>query len=168
MPGNQQRREWREEAWPKGNLPNKTRPGHRAGKTRSARWTGTSAAKKESEVAFTALLHHIYDPETLRKAYFSLKKEAAPGVDGETWRHYGGPSRTAPGSFHRLKRGAYRAKPVRRGLYPTLRASSLCWRQLLVGQRPARYIDLRTGLARYAPRFSLWERSWRRPRGSRP
>ena len=38
---------------------------------------------------FTALLHHIYNPETLRKAYFSLKKEAAPGVDGETWRHYG-------------------------------------------------------------------------------
>jgi hypothetical protein len=22
-------------------------------------------------------------------AYFALKKEAAPGVDGETWRHYG-------------------------------------------------------------------------------
>ena len=22
-------------------------------------------------------------------AYFRLKKEAAPGVDGETWRHYG-------------------------------------------------------------------------------
>src|SRR5207249_12211968 len=35
------------------------------------------------------LLHHVYNPETLRAAYFSLKKEAAPGVDGETWRHYG-------------------------------------------------------------------------------
>jgi len=29
---------------------------------------------------FTALLHHIYNPETLRMAYFRLKKEAAPGV----------------------------------------------------------------------------------------
>jgi retron-type reverse transcriptase len=37
---------------------------------------------------FTALLHHIYNLDTLRMAYFSRKKEAAPGVDGETWRHY--------------------------------------------------------------------------------
>jgi RNA-directed DNA polymerase len=45
------------------------------------------AAKKDSKVRFTALLHHIYNLETLRTAYFSLKKEAVPGVDGETWRH---------------------------------------------------------------------------------
>src|SRR5438876_10526152 len=25
----------------------------------------------------------------LRSAYFSLKREAAPGIDGETWQHYG-------------------------------------------------------------------------------
>src|ERR1700732_2455702 len=47
------------------------------------------AAKQDKKLRFTALLHHIYDPERLREAYFSLKKEAAPGVDGETWRHYG-------------------------------------------------------------------------------
>jgi hypothetical protein len=47
------------------------------------------AAVKDKKLRFTALLHHIYNPETLRRAYFSLKKEAAPGVDGETWRHYG-------------------------------------------------------------------------------
>ena len=29
---------------------------------------------------FTALLYHIDNLETLRMAYFSLKKEAAPGV----------------------------------------------------------------------------------------
>jgi hypothetical protein len=45
------------------------------------------AAVKEKKLQFMALLHHIYNPETLRTAYFSLKKEAAPGVDGETWRH---------------------------------------------------------------------------------
>ena len=33
---------------------------------------------------FTALLHHIYDLDTLRAAYFSLKREAAAGVDGQT------------------------------------------------------------------------------------
>src|ERR1700726_1903170 len=73
------------------------------------------AASKDKKLRFTALLHHIYNPETLRKAYFCLKKEAAPGVDGETWRHYG---ETLEDNLqdlsHRLKRGAYRAKPVRR------------------------------------------------------
>ena len=47
------------------------------------------AAEKDKKLRFTALLHHIYNLETLRMAYFSMKKEAAPGVDGETWRHYG-------------------------------------------------------------------------------
>jgi len=73
------------------------------------------AASKDKKLRFTALLHHIYNQETLRRAYLSLKKEAAPGVDGETWRHYG---ETLEDNLqdlaHRLKRGAYRAKPVRR------------------------------------------------------
>jgi len=73
------------------------------------------AASKDKELQFTALLHHIYNPETLRLAYFSLKKEAAPGVDGETWRHYGETlEENLQDLSHRLKRGAYRAKPVRR------------------------------------------------------
>src|ERR1700684_4508132 len=77
------------------------------------------AAKQDKKLRFTALLHHIYDPERLREAYFCLKKEAAPGVDGETWRHYG---ETLEDNLqdlsHRLKRGAYRAKPVRRVYIP--------------------------------------------------
>jgi retron-type reverse transcriptase len=73
------------------------------------------AASKDKEMRFTALLHHIYNLETLRMAYFSLKKEAAPGVDGETWRHYGEALEdNLQNLSHRLKRGAYRAKPVRR------------------------------------------------------
>ena len=73
------------------------------------------AAKKDKQLRFTALLHHIYNLETLRTAYFSLKKEAAPGVDGETWRHYGETlEENLQDLSHRLKRGAYRAKPVRR------------------------------------------------------
>jgi RNA-directed DNA polymerase len=64
---------------------------------------------------FTALLHHVYDPEALRAAYFSLKRDAAPGVDGETWRHYGEAlEENLQDLSARLKRGAYRAKPVRR------------------------------------------------------
>src|SRR5260370_25566829 len=73
------------------------------------------AAGKDKKLRFTALLHHIYNLETLRMAYFRLKKEAAPGVDGETWRHYGGElGRKLQGPSERLKRGAQRAKAVRR------------------------------------------------------
>ena len=44
-----------------------------------------------------------------------LKKEAAPGVDGETWRHYGETlEENLQDLSPRLKRGAYRAKPVGR------------------------------------------------------
>src|ERR1700733_14557292 len=77
------------------------------------------AAKQDKKLRFTALLHHIYDPERLREAYFCLKKEAAPGVDGETWRHYGETlADNLQDLSHRLKRGAYRAKPVRRVYIP--------------------------------------------------
>jgi RNA-directed DNA polymerase len=73
------------------------------------------AARKDRKLRFTALLHHVYHLEALRAAYFSLKKEAAPGVDGETWRHYGRAlEENLQDLSDRLKRGAYRAKPVRR------------------------------------------------------
>ena len=48
------------------------------------------AAARDRRMKFTALLHHIYDLTTLSTAYLALKREAAAGVDGETWRHYGG------------------------------------------------------------------------------
>src|SRR5713101_6591561 len=77
------------------------------------------AARRDRKMQFTALLHHVYNLETLRAAYFSLKREAAPGVDGETWRHYGeGLEENLQDLSDRLKRGAYRAKPVRRVYIP--------------------------------------------------
>ena len=73
------------------------------------------AAARDGRMRFTALLHHIYDLNTLRAAYLALKREAAAGVDGETWRHYGERlEENLPDLADRLKRGAYRAKPVRR------------------------------------------------------
>jgi RNA-directed DNA polymerase len=73
------------------------------------------AAKRDKTIRFTALLHHIYDVTRLRTAFFALKKDAAPGVDGETWRHYEQALETNLQDLsERLKRGAYRAKPVRR------------------------------------------------------
>ncbi len=40
-------------------------------------------ARRDRKLRFTALLHHIYNLETLRMAYFGIKREAAPGVDGD-------------------------------------------------------------------------------------
>jgi RNA-directed DNA polymerase len=73
------------------------------------------AARRDKRQRFTALLHHVHDVERLRAAYFALKREAAPGIDGETWRHYGENLPSNLGELsERLKRAAYRAKPVRR------------------------------------------------------
>ena len=45
-------------------------------------------AKEDRKQRFTALLHHVYDIERLRTAYLAIKRDAAAGVDGETWEHY--------------------------------------------------------------------------------
>src|SRR5215469_6858563 len=77
------------------------------------------AASKDKKQRFTALLHHIYDEERLRTAYLAIKKDAAAGVDGETWEHYGeNLEANLQDLSHRLKRGAYRARPVRRVYIP--------------------------------------------------
>jgi RNA-directed DNA polymerase len=104
----------------KGNLPqqNASRIQSRSNAL-SALERVRQAAAKDKKLRFTALLHHIYNLETLRTAYLSLKKDAACGVDGETWRHYGETLEVNLQDLsHRLKRGAYRAKPVRRVYIP--------------------------------------------------
>src|SRR3989441_10806756 len=73
------------------------------------------AAVKDKKAKFTSLMHHIYDLGTLREAYYGLKRDAAPGIDGETWRQYGEKLESNLEELSaRLRRGAYRAKPVRR------------------------------------------------------
>ena len=85
----------------------------------SARDRIRQAAREDRKRRFTALLHHVYDIGALREAYFGLKRDAAAGVDGETWRSYG---EQLEGHLvdlsERLRRGAYRAKAVRRVLIP--------------------------------------------------
>lgn len=77
------------------------------------------AGRRNKEERFTALFHHVYDIDRLREAYYGLKRQAVPGVDGETWQQYGedleGNLRELSG---RLKRGAYRAKPAWRAYIP--------------------------------------------------
>ena len=92
------------------------------------------AAKKDKEMRFTALFHQVYALETLRLAYLSLQREAAPGVDGETWRHYGEDLEVNLHDLsHRLTRGAYRAKPVRKGVHPQDRRAAEAARRHCAG-----------------------------------
>src|SRR5216684_689690 len=73
------------------------------------------AAVKDKRQRFTGLMHHIYNLSMLREAYYGLKRDAAAGVDGETWRKYGENLESNLTDLSaRLRRGAYRAKPVRR------------------------------------------------------
>jgi group II intron reverse transcriptase/maturase len=61
----------------------------------------------------------VYDTRRLREAFYSLKKNAAAGVDGVTWHQYQeGLEENLQELSERLKRGAYRAKPVRRQYIP--------------------------------------------------
>ena len=43
-----------------------------------------AARKDDKQKKFTALLHHV-SIDLLQDSYYSLKKQAAPGVDGMTW-----------------------------------------------------------------------------------
>src|SRR4029453_10365484 len=72
-------------------------------------------AKGDKQVRFTTLLHHVYNVDHLRAAYFALKRDAAPGIDAGTWENYGQALEENLADLSgRLKRGAYRAKPVKR------------------------------------------------------
>lgn len=77
------------------------------------------AARRDKKQRFTALLHHVYDVDRLRAAYLALKRDAAPGIDGETWRQYGEALEAHLQDLAaRVKRGAFRACPVRRVFIP--------------------------------------------------
>jgi len=76
------------------------------------------AARQRRKEKFTALLHHI-SPEHLEAAFFELKENAAPGVDGLTWRAYEEGLDAKILDLHsRLHKGAYRALPSRRIYIP--------------------------------------------------
>jgi retron-type reverse transcriptase len=76
------------------------------------------AAKQRKKERFTALLHHV-TVDLLKDAYFWLKREAAPGVDGRTWQSYKQDLEVNLGELHsRIHRGTYRALPSRRRYIP--------------------------------------------------
>jgi RNA-directed DNA polymerase len=76
------------------------------------------AARRNRKQKFAALLHHV-TTDLLRESYNSLKRKAAPGVDGITWEQYGkGVEERIKDLHDRVHRGAYRAQPSRRIYIP--------------------------------------------------
>src|SRR5215831_6034365 len=76
------------------------------------------AARLKKDEKFTALLHHI-NLDLLREAFFALKRDAAPGVDGVMWRTYEADlDLKLTDLASRVHRGAYRALPSRRTYIP--------------------------------------------------
>jgi RNA-directed DNA polymerase len=76
------------------------------------------AAKLGKKERFTALLHHV-NVDTLRLAFYALKRKAAPGVDGVTWQDYEADLEPRLEELHdRVHRGAYRPQPSRRTYIP--------------------------------------------------
>jgi len=72
-------------------------------------------AKGRRDAKFSGLLHHIYAVERLEAAYFALKRDAAAGVDGQTWQSYGRELQSNLLDLSdRLARGGYRPQPVKR------------------------------------------------------
>ena len=72
------------------------------------------AARRQATGKFTSLLHHL-TPELLSSSFYSLKKQAAVGVDGVSWREYETGLEDRVIDLHdRVQRGAYRAQPSRR------------------------------------------------------
>ena len=76
------------------------------------------AARQRKKEKFTALFHHV-TIDLLREAFFALKRDAAPGVDGVTWEDYEADLEPKLADLHdRVHRGAYRAQPSRRRYIP--------------------------------------------------
>jgi RNA-directed DNA polymerase len=103
----------------KGNTDSKTQPGHSAGTgASSALGRVREVARRDKDVRFTALLHHV-SPGRLRAAYWAIRPQAAPGVDGVRWAEYGRDLEVNLQGLHvRVQAGRFRAKPSRRVYIP--------------------------------------------------
>src|SRR5215472_14477223 len=82
------------------------------------------AAQQRRKEKFTALFHQI-SVDLLREAFFVLKHDAAPGIDGLTWQTYATDlEQNLIDLRARVHRGAYRATPSRRTYIPKKTKSS--------------------------------------------
>ena len=76
-------------------------------------------ARKEPDLVFTSLYHHIYDVDNLRACYDNLEAKKATGVDGVTKEQYGkNLEDNLQDLSGRLKRMGYHPAPSRRSYIP--------------------------------------------------
>lgn len=76
------------------------------------------AAQKNRGLQFTALLHHV-TPDLLRESFYSLKREAASGIDGITWKTYEKDLEVKLAELYKqVHSGSYRSKPAKRTYIP--------------------------------------------------
>src|SRR3990172_7830671 len=105
-----------------------------------------AAAVKNKEQKFTALMHHIYSVDILEEAFYSLKRNVATGIDGVTWGQYAEKlTENLEDLAQRVKRGAYRAKPVKRSYIPKADGK----------QRPLGVLALEDKIVQYAATLVL-------------
>jgi len=102
-----------------GNTAGETRPGRSAGSGVSSDLGRVrEVARRDKDARFTALLHHV-SLSRLRWAYWAIRPQAAPGVDGVTWAAYGQDLESNLRDLHeRVQQGRYRASPSRRVYIP--------------------------------------------------
>jgi group II intron reverse transcriptase/maturase len=75
-------------------------------------------ARRDRNARLTALLHHV-SLGRLGAAYWAIRRQAAPGVDGVRWAEYGQDLEANLQDLHgRVQSGRYRAKPSRRAYIP--------------------------------------------------
>jgi RNA-directed DNA polymerase len=103
----------------KGNTDRPTRSGPSAGEgVASGLDRVREVARRDKNVRFTALLHHV-DLSRLWAAYVATNPKAATGVDKVTWDEYGQNLRdNLEDLLARVHSGAYRARPSRRVYIP--------------------------------------------------
>ena len=76
------------------------------------------AAKRDKNLKFTALMHHV-SINRLRDAFEKIKKNAAPGIDGETWATYEKKlEENLKRLYQKTQSGGYQPKPSRRVYIP--------------------------------------------------
>ena len=76
-------------------------------------------ARKEPDLVFSSLYHHVTDVDNLRACYDALDGNKAVGVDGVTKKEYGrNLNENLQELSNRLKRMGYKPQPKRRTYIP--------------------------------------------------
>lgn len=106
-------------AWTKENAsPSRTCPTQRGTGVSQGLAGVRKVARERKREKFTALLHHL-TIDLLRDSFSTLKRHAAPGVDGVPWQTYETGLEERLANLHRrVHRGTYRAQPARRVYIP--------------------------------------------------